>query len=998
MNNNGDEAWETVCIAECNPLNPNWNVVDYSFSIDFNYNEINVVPYLFVNLGYVLFDEVCLYNTYKNDSNTSEVDTDDANNGNTSEDTGGKCTCNNCSEPNCPCRNCSDECDSPYCNRGISYDSNSTAFTVTMTDGQYEMTMQNSVTAQTGFDGITQTTVYDFGNGQLKSVANGNGVISDYTYNAMSMVTAVTESVSGLSNGTSMQTKYLYENDRITSINHNDFSYNFEYDVWGRISNVKISSTPLVTYEYSETKEKPLNKLTYGNGDCILYSYDDSGNINSIVKRAENGTVSSSFSYAYDTSGELISITDTLNNTKVEYLDEGVVIKALGDTADDDTVLYSLSYSNYLDENAYEEKRETIDNQAFVYSKTTSSYDIQTGNTKSSYGISSDFGNLNIESISDYFGRKVTDAYSTPVEVDEDIEINMKRSADYTYKTNNNKTTTLVDSYKETLLLYGVSAEDSNAEEIEEIIDVIEYAYDYDSDGNIIRISLKEEEDGFVETETLVSYLYDEAGQLVRENNAFIDKTIVLSYDKGGNINSRTEYEYTESEVLGEPLESGDIFTYDSVWKDKLVKYNNTQINYDEIGNPLNGVVSNISGDLLEQNYTWEGRQLKTITTQDAVFEHHYDSDGYLSERIQYDSDGEKEAVYRYFWNDEKLSGYAIYGENNTCAYIIKILYDNNNSPIGFSYKSNDDGRDGLCLYRKNLQNDIVAVCKPTGETIVEYTYDAWGRPTVSCPGSSLSEILSATFMTIFNPLTYRGYFYDVQSGLYYMHSRFYNPSYGRFINTDAIDVFSETNVSVLQANLFAYCNNNPVMNVDFSGEFVSEAALASIALALKLFELFFIFLVCILVFYIVKSIVDTAPIPDFYNPFQKLREILNQIGPDIMNLTLSATAALAKLSDVLIEDPNRHHIVARNAASAYPARLILRFVNIGIDSECNIVKLSATFHRILHTKMYYEAVNTLVVSAYYFVDSSNKKDNVEKMLKSIGEILKSFDNEVFTG
>ena len=96
----------------------------------------------------------------------------------------------------------------------------------------------------------------------------------------------------------------------------------------------------------------------------------------------------------------------------------------------------------------------------------------------------------------------------------------------------------------------------------------------------------------------------------------------------------------------------------------------------------------------------------------------------------------------------------------------------------------------------------------PIGRSwVVGYTYDAWGR-VLSTTGS-----LASTLGT-YNPLRYRGYVYDHETGLYYLQSRYYNPTMGRFINADG----QLDSGDVLGLNLFAYCNNNPVMYSDTTG------------------------------------------------------------------------------------------------------------------------------------------------------------------------------------
>ena len=111
-------------------------------------------------------------------------------------------------------------------------------------------------------------------------------------------------------------------------------------------------------------------------------------------------------------------------------------------------------------------------------------------------------------------------------------------------------------------------------------------------------------------------------------------------------------------------------------------------------------------------------------------------------------------------------------------------------------------------IYATNLQGDIVAILDSTGTALVTYTYDAWGNPltTTGAMASSLGVV---------NPLRYRGYVYDGETGLYYLQSRYYNPEIGRWLNADGV-VASVG--SVHGNNAFAYCFNNPTNMYDPNG------------------------------------------------------------------------------------------------------------------------------------------------------------------------------------
>ena len=101
-----------------------------------------------------------------------------------------------------------------------------------------------------------------------------------------------------------------------------------------------------------------------------------------------------------------------------------------------------------------------------------------------------------------------------------------------------------------------------------------------------------------------------------------------------------------------------------------------------------------------------------------------------------------------------------------------------------------------------------------SGNIVVKYTYDAWGNHKVL--NASGVENTSVYFIGNINPIRYRGYYYDVETGLYYLQSRYYDPQTGRFINIDDISYLDPENINGL--NLFAYCSDNPVMRVDPNG------------------------------------------------------------------------------------------------------------------------------------------------------------------------------------
>ena len=138
----------------------------------------------------------------------------------------------------------------------------------------------------------------------------------------------------------------------------------------------------------------------------------------------------------------------------------------------------------------------------------------------------------------------------------------------------------------------------------------------------------------------------------------------------------------------------------------------------------------------------------------------------------------------------------------------MRFTYGINGHPVSLNY-------DGIVYYYvTNAQGDVVAILNSSGQEVVSYTYDAWGN-TVKRSGSK------ADTLGLHNPLRYRSYVYDRETGLYYLQSRYYNPDICRFISADSISYLGADGTPV-SYNLFAYCNNNPVMYSDPTGNLPS--------------------------------------------------------------------------------------------------------------------------------------------------------------------------------
>ena len=126
-----------------------------------------------------------------------------------------------------------------------------------------------------------------------------------------------------------------------------------------------------------------------------------------------------------------------------------------------------------------------------------------------------------------------------------------------------------------------------------------------------------------------------------------------------------------------------------------------------------------------------------------------------------------------------------------------------------------------IYFYVRNLQNDIIGLIDAAGNTVVHYTYDSWGK-VLSITGSMKDTV------GVDNPFRYRGYYYDHETGMYYLKNRYYDPEIRRFINPDQIDIL-DVQDNLYNKNLYTYCDNNPVSRKDLDGNIWVHIAIGAV-------------------------------------------------------------------------------------------------------------------------------------------------------------------------
>lgn len=280
-----------------------------------------------------------------------------------------------------------------------------------------------------------------------------------------------------------------------------------------------------------------------------------------------------------------------------------------------------------------------------------------------------------------------------------------------------------------------------------------------------------------VDRDNKVKYTYDINNQLIRADDEMLDKTFLYEYDERGNLKSKREYLYTKDTPTSQICK--DDYAYDGEWDDLLISYNGNRIINDEIGNPIR---------YKDWSFSWgDGNCLLSAKNAIHNLQYEYDSYGLRMKKI------EKDLITTFTYVDRNIV------EQDNGKYKLKFKYDNEDNIIGVNINGND------YYYVKNDMGDVMQIINRDGDIITEYHYSPWGK---------VEEIKGKLADTIgnLNPIRFHGYYYDQETGFYYIISRYYDPDTGRFISPDNFIYLG------CVENLFAFCENNPIKNFDENG------------------------------------------------------------------------------------------------------------------------------------------------------------------------------------
>ena len=308
-----------------------------------------------------------------------------------------------------------------------------------------------------------------------------------------------------------------------------------------------------------------------------------------------------------------------------------------------------------------------------------------------------------------------------------------------------------------------------------------------------------------------VSYEYDSLNRLTKETNLAIGNEWRYTYDNGGNITKKEEY----NPATGALRSSWDYGYGDTYWKDQLTSwgsYGTSYFAYDSSGNP-----TKYKGKTL----TWEGKRLtKYSASSTSNMDLSYDGSGMLIGYTQSDTYTDwAGAQYTNVYNREMTrDGDRILTEKVTS--IDGALLTNDVKNVKYMYDAK--GASGMIVdgtkyyFRKNIFGDVVEIYNESGAKCAEYTYDAWGTCYLMLDTEGVGSL---------NPFRYRGYYFVSRIGLYYLTTRFYDYTTGRFINADVPSICFDDGLTLPEGcNLYSYCHNNPISYVDPTGHFAIVA------------------------------------------------------------------------------------------------------------------------------------------------------------------------------
>ncbi|MCR5355933.1 MAG: RHS repeat-associated core domain-containing protein [Lachnospiraceae bacterium] len=646
------------------------------------------------------------------------------------------------------------------------------------TDGRF-------IVSNTDSRGNISYSRYDTDTGLLTGMTDTIGISTEYAYNAFHHLTGVS------SEGD--EVRYEYDDkyhDRLEGVSisagADPFSgeaFSFKYDKYGNVSQISLEGTgKLVSYSYMPNNGK-LKQTAYGNGNKVSYTYNDLEQL-----KKESYGPSGAVTYEYDNRGNVARITDEHNsdskglfkwgkekyNYRYDYDDHGRVTaasitKKAGNKKEADKEV--ISFQNIYDKAG----RPSV----FAYYTNGKSY-------RTEYGYSSDDKAAAATLPSGGVFKRTYDDFER---ITKDEFTPQKKAATGESAARGNGAT-VVSTYG-----YISTDRGGDGEYTTRLLNKVETVVGSGKNAKkAVSDTLGYDKLGRIDAFNGMVYNYDDLGRLIKaEDNV---RVWTYSYDVMGNLTGSTL------------CENGKVIS------DEAYSYKNgslTAFNKEKIGGYKGGNPKKYRGYTLE----WEkGRQLKGVKAGKgrASAGFCYDHDGIRISKTT--GDKKNQAKTEYITNGSMiLSEKRIYAGGEE---ILNYYYSPEGRLLEIGYSRGKEEEHHYSVIR-NAMGDVAALYTADGILVGTYEYDPYGKLLGETKNTAYEDVDGILAK---NPFRYRGYYYDSETGWYYLQSRYYDPEVKRFINADSTDLITCDYMSMMQYNLFMYCNGDPVNGVDPSGQF----------------------------------------------------------------------------------------------------------------------------------------------------------------------------------
>ncbi|MDT0124683.1 RHS repeat-associated core domain-containing protein [Paenibacillus sp. RRE4] len=675
-------------------------------------------------------------------------------------------------------------------------------------------------------DGNMNTTSFTYDAlGRMTSEKYPDGTQTKVTYNdALNQVTVtdptgvmsskIYSPIGELNSEVNVRGSTLYRYDSygrlIRKLDYNNGSVSYQYDPWSRVS-LEVFGIGANRYQYDDVNR--VKSITDGSGNTVRESYDLFDRLTSKeeVKASGNVTLMKS---AYDFAGNLISSTDANQNSTTYTYDALNRLLSVKDSLGQ-TTSYAYNLSGHMTSLQY------ADGQRMVYEHDELGRLIKQTDP---LGQQEWFTYDNADQLTVYrdrMGQEQTYVYNNRgfevqhITSDETVtyayDAAGRRTAmtdgtgttGYAYDANGDLATltypdgsALTYAYEERGLRtsqqfgsgnYQLGVEQSYLVPLPQVsslkvkgtgnTELGSYTYSYRSNKSLSQFKTS---NGLQQNYTYSGF--DMTG-LTQTRNENVFGNYGYSFDNNRNIVSKTDNA------------EASLYTYDALNRLKSSSVFNESYTYDARSNRKE-MTSERQPDLDQAKYRYDGRnRLIEVDTEKGKVQYRYNGDGLLYERT-----GQGGATTRYYYDDRQLLvAEGTVGSNNQVSITAGYVYD----ASGELQARHIPGDSGLQTYWKNGHGDVTELKNAAGDTLNRYTYDVWGNPRV------LEEQTP-------NVLRYAGEYWDEETGLQYLRSRWYDPNLGRFINEDT---YEGDKVEPSSLNLYTYVENNPLIYTDPSGE-----------------------------------------------------------------------------------------------------------------------------------------------------------------------------------